>query len=373
MNLKKLVLLNFIRVFILILVFKITIFVIPYWGFFPFKEYITRHNLPSYISIFAHFDGVHYLRIAQDGYYEFSQAFFPVYPLLIRFFRFLFSGNYLTSALAISNICFITGMYFAYKYAQTVVKDKAWLFVLLYLVFPTSFFFNGVYTEGLFFLLFFMHLYALQKKYFVLAGVIASVASATRLIGVLFIIPLFFAIFREKKKRIYKGVILVLPFVGFLVYCVYLYVTTGNPFFFFTSQTAFGANRSTSLILLPQVYYRYLKIFLTAKYDFAYLLAAFEVIVCTVFLIISTIYSVASYKKKDWQEFAIGLFSIINIVLPTLTGTFSSIARYALFSPAVFLFFASLKSKVVQRDIIIISFFLQCLLFSFFAQGYFVG
>jgi len=373
MNLKQLVFLSLLRIVILILAVKITAYFIPYWGFFPFKDYVTKHNLPEHISIFGYFDGAHYLRIAQDGYYEFSQAFFPVYPILIRAISNFFSNNFLVAALALSNVSFIAGLYFAYKTALTFNKDKAWLFILFYLSFPTSFFFTAVYTEGLFFLLFYSYIYFLKKKEFGTAAIIAAFASATRFIGIFFFIPMLFSLINEKKNKLHKLVLSISPFIGFLLYACYLYFSTGNPFFFFTSQTAFGANRSTHLILLPQVYYRYLKIFLTANYDFAYLLAAFEVLVFTFCLVVILLYCRSVFKKKDWFFLSIGIFSLINIILPTLTGTFSSIARYALFSPAVFFYLANIKNTLVKRDLIIISFFIQLLLFSFFAQGYFVG
>src|SRR5690242_7110394 len=52
---------------------------------FPYVEILRETGLPHWIWSFGNFDGVHYLRIAKDGYaYQYTQAFFPLYPILIK-------------------------------------------------------------------------------------------------------------------------------------------------------------------------------------------------------------------------------------------------------------------------------------------------
>ncbi|CAN5898328.1 hypothetical protein BH23ACT11_BH23ACT11_27800 [soil metagenome] len=56
------------------------------------------------MSIWAHFDGEHYARLASNGYLEspnnMSPAFFPLYPLLMRGLAELFGGPISLEALA---------------------------------------------------------------------------------------------------------------------------------------------------------------------------------------------------------------------------------------------------------------------------------
>src|SRR3989304_9578488 len=78
-------------------------FFIPYLGFFPYKEIAAQYNLPRFLTALANFDGAHYLLIAKNGYSQYQQAFFPLYPLLIRSLSFIFLNNYLLTALVISN------------------------------------------------------------------------------------------------------------------------------------------------------------------------------------------------------------------------------------------------------------------------------
>jgi len=81
---------NIIKLFItwrlsLFLIAFVSIFLITKFGArFPYVDRVLEiTNLPSWIWGFGNFDGVHYLRIAQNGYTsDYSQAFFPLFPLL---------------------------------------------------------------------------------------------------------------------------------------------------------------------------------------------------------------------------------------------------------------------------------------------------
>ena len=64
--------------------------VIPYLGFFPYKDRLPGYNLPSWLSSLANFDGIYYISIARHGYSQYEQAFFPLYPMLIKFLTPLF-------------------------------------------------------------------------------------------------------------------------------------------------------------------------------------------------------------------------------------------------------------------------------------------
>ena len=368
---------------------------VPYLGFFPYKELLVEFNLPTWVSSFANFDGIHYLLIAKQGYSQYEQAFFPLYPLLIKTVSFVIP-NYLITSLLISTISFGAGLVFFSKLLRSwEIKSNAPLFFLL--AFPTTFFFGVVYTEGLFFMLFILSLYFLQRKNFWAAGLCAALSSFTRLIGIFLIIPFFFQLIAEKHinfknfKFVIKNYIflLVSPLLGLFSYMVFLWKTTGDPLFFFNSQPIFGAHRSTHLILLPQVYFRYLKILFTANRNFQWFLSLFEMSVFSfVFIILvldlikiaqkllkpsANLRGLQLSIKTGYMLIGLNLFSLINLVLPTLTGTFSSIPRYALFSLSFFLYLSQIKSQVVKIGILALFIFMQIALLSFFVQGYFVG
>lgn len=391
-------------VFLLLVVSRISLFItsfiahifVPYLGFFPYKELLVEYKLPTWVSSLASFDGIHYLLIAKQGYSQWEQAFFPLYPLLIRLFSLLIS-NYLVAALLISNISFGIGLFFFQKLLKEQKIKSAWpLFFLL--SFPTAFFFGVVYTEGLFFMLLILSLYFLHTKSYRLAGFFAALASATRLVGIFLVIP-FFLHFLTGKEGVVKDVksnllkfrfIYLTPLIGLFIYMTYLWISTGDPLFFFNSQPLFGANRSTHLILLPQVYFRYLRILFTANHDFQWYLSLFEVSAFTfvfVILLLDLTKIIQQILKPlthlrgvqaqnivwNYNKLGLSLFSLINLILPTLTGTFSSIPRYALFSVSAFLYLAQIESKSIRIGIIILFATFQILLLSLFVQGYFIG
>ncbi len=365
---------------------------IPYLGFFPYKELLLDYRLPAFINALASFDGTQYLTLVREGYNTYTQAYFPLYFLLVRLVSFLFPTpdaprphNDLLAALFVSNLCFAAGLYFFRNYLFALFggkKKRAYGVVALLLLFPTSFYFGAVYTEGLFFLLVAAFLYFLRRKTYLLAALAAALASATRLMGAFLFIPLLFHFlpllrdYLKRKKWLApppKLLYLISPFVGLTTYCTYLWITVGDPFFFFNAQPAFGANRSTSLITLPQVYYRYIRILFTAAPNFQYFVSLFEMLMFTFVCAVLSLDFIKSIKKKSNERIGLNIFSFVNMLLPTLTGTFSSVPRYALFSLSLFLFLGELENKTLKIILSLVFAVLHIVVFAFFAQGYFVG
>lgn len=351
---------------------------IPFIGFFPGRDVALNYNLPEFMANTANFDGVHYLSIAKIGYVQYEQAFFPFYPLLIRLVGIFFNQNYLLAAIFLSNLCFLSGLWFLYQYLKLIKIDTKilkWFFIFL-LVFPTSFFFSIVYNEGLFFLLLTSSLYFWKKEKYLIASILAAMSSLTRLIGIFIFIPFLIDSIFSKTKQIKKYILSFSPFIGLLIYSIYLYFATGDALFFFNSQPAFGANRSTSLILFPQVIYRYIKIFIIAAHDFKYFIAIFELVFflfCSLILSLQLIKILKNLKKIDYPMLGLNLFSFANLVLPTLTGTFSSLPRYSLISISIFIYLAQIKNILVKILMIIIFIILHFFALAFFSQGYFVS
>ncbi len=392
---------------------------IPYLGFFPYKELLADFHLSNFITSLANFDGLHYLMIAKNGYSQYEQAFFPLYPLLIKFLGLLFLDNYLIAGLVISNLSFLLGLYIFSKYLKLLFKNnQQWnnptiLTILFLLFFPTSFFFGAVYTEGLFFFLLITSLYFLKKEQYSLAAIFAILSSLTRLVGVFLIIPISIELIQKLKiksqnhksklKKLnftdltsnYYLLTAISPIIGLLIYCLYLWLTTGDALMFLHSQWAFGANRTSNLILLPQVYYRYINIFLTANHNFQYFIALFEFAVFNFVLIILILDLLklmggaegrapdSAQRSEHWREgnprqdpsilLGLNLFSFANLLLPTLTGTLSSIPRYALFSISFFLYLSQIKNRLIKITLVLIFAIFHIIMLGFFSQGYFVS
>lgn len=371
---KKISLFFFVRLLLILFVSLIGKIYIPYRGFFPYQEIEALSKLPTFISAFANFDGVHYIKIAMYGYQQYDQAFFPLYPLLIHIISIFVGFRYLLVGLLISNSCFFIGLVYLYKLCRLMMKEEKFWWVLCFIfIFPTAFFFSAVYTEGLFFMLFMGVLYYLHTGRFKLLVLFAILSSLTKFIGVFLVIPIFFYFWFEKRQLSLKNILILFsPIFGLAIYCLYLLKTTGDPFFFFTSQKVF-ANRSTHIILLPQVYFRYFKIFLTNQFSTAFFVAAVEMLLFSLVFIACCIEFIFSYKKRNYFFLSLSIFSLLSIVLPTLTGTFSSIPRYALFAPSVFFFLAKIESKKIKIISVFVMGTLQVILLMLFIQGYFVS
>ncbi len=351
---------------------------IPYLGFFPYKEELLKYQLPKYIYSLSNFDGVHYLHIAEKGYSQYQQAFFPLYPLLIKLLNPIFN-NYLITGLIISNFSFFLGLYFFIEYLKLILKNftfKKQIFFILFLIsFPTSFFFGSLYTEGLFFLLFSLTLYFLQKEKYFFSILFGFLTATTRLIGLFLFIPIIFYWYKKiktlksfNKKQVFIGFLTIIaPVLGLLSYCFYLWKTTGDPLMFFHAQPAFGANRSTHLIILPQVIWRYIKIFFTANINWQYFVSLFEFVIFIFVFLILILDFLKNFFKKNFLLIGLNLFSLTNLILPTLTGTLSSISRYSLFSLSFFIYLINLKNSFLKIFLIIIFSILQIIILSFFS------
>jgi hypothetical protein len=73
------------------------------------------------------------------------------------------------------------------------------------------------------------------------------------------------------------------------------------------------------------------------------------------------------------DRLGLNLFSFANLLLPTLTGTFSSIPRYALLSFSVFLYVGQIKQSWIKASIAVAFIILHVLIMGFFVQGYFIS
>lgn len=367
------------------------VLIIPNFGNrFPYANTsLIPTGLPAWIWGFGNFDGVHYLRLAQDGYKaEFSQAFFPLYPLFIHIFNVIPKNSFLDirtyvdpgyfyTALILSNAFFLLALILFYKLIRIDFNQKvAFRSLILLIVFPTSFYFGAVYTESLFLFLSLGALYFLRKNNFLVSGVFGALATATRIFGLLLLPVLLIEIFLKVKKKeidldsreFVKAIIGVLlaPF-GILLYMLFLRINFENPLYFLTSQPSFGAGRySGGLILLPQVIYRYLKIFVTVPVTSQLFLNAFLEFSFTVIILVCLLLFL---KKMRISYF---IFTLGCIILPTLTGTFSSMPRYALMS---FLLLPLIVNaiKSYYKVLVVIFLAIGIILTSLFVRGYWVA
>jgi hypothetical protein len=353
------------------------------------KDYLGG-GLSNYMRLplfwgFSNFDGEHYVSIAQNGYAPLQHFFFPVYPLLIRsiaavlghsLFLFNLSGILVSF---VSTAVFLVGLVQLLKidYSHKVTE----LTILLLVLSPASFFFFMVYTESLFLSLAVWCLYFSRRRLFLPAVILASIASATKVIGFSLGVAILFEIlapswpiknvFEVVKKNIKELLLVLFSTTGLFGYMAFLQKETGDALVFLHKISVFGDQRSSTLIFLPQVFYRYVfKIIpnLTNYWPTTFT-TLLEFAVAVLFLLIC-IFSFRTLRKSYW------IYLVIGFLIPTLAGSFSSLPRYVIVLFPAFLYLATLlenKKKVYTYIVFAIFGLLQIISLMLFFRGYWLS
>jgi hypothetical protein len=214
----------------------------------------------------SRWDSGWYSSIVRDGYSyspgrQSNVAFFPLYPLLIRFMS---TGHEspLVAALVVDHLAFLGALIYLYALARRVLPDREsaerslWLLAL----FPTSFFYSAFYTESLFLFLSAGALFHVQVRQWHWAVLFAALASACRgpgifLYGLLMLEWMkdaswsFTTLFRAQSWRNlghaarlqWRTLLLIQASVlGLAAFMSYLYLRFGNPLLFAEVQSEWG-------------------------------------------------------------------------------------------------------------------------------------
>lgn len=208
-------------------------------------------------EVMVRWDAAHYIGLAQrgyDGYIEDGKhiflVFFPLYTWILRAFNFIIP-NAAAAGMGISSVCYGIGCCFLYALCKKRYSKRTAVMAVVFIsVFPFSFFYGGIMTEGLFFMTAAAALYYTSGHRWLLAGVFGALAALTRMNGVLLIAAagaeLFeyykpldgrFKINRRNLIEAVKRLPLVfLPIIGTFIYLGLNWYIDGSPFAFVTHQ-----------------------------------------------------------------------------------------------------------------------------------------
>jgi len=328
---------------------------IVYQPSFPYAYTILPDfGVPQWLYSWANFDGVHYITIVDHGYVGTGliQAFFPVFPLLVRVMSLALPST-LLAGLVTANLAAVGLALIWFALAKDIGgRTFAWWSLACLFLFPTSFYLGAYYTESIFLSLVAASFLAARHKYWWVAGGLVALASATRVVGVLLVPSLLLMLLQQqlsqKSPRRWQNwvratqqmltehfpavVAITMGIMGLLAYMLYLQIEFNDSLYFFHVQNEFGGIRQENLVMYPQVLWRAVKILLTVSpTSWLYLVYVQEFVVGLVGLAAI----LWSFTKTKWWPYS--LFSLGVLVVPTLTGTFSSLPRYALVSLALFL------------------------------------
>lgn len=327
----------------------------------------------------SNFDGVFYTAISQYWYRGLDQAFFPLYPISIWVFSNIFVIKPSAAGIFVGVLCLFFMLLFLYKLMDVDhLKKYAFWSIIFYISFPTSFFLANIYTESIFLFLIILSFYLARKGNRVASALTASLATSTRVVGILILPSIaweFYLQYKDQNRKfnlkslfMYLWPIFLIP-TGLFSYMIFLWYKYADPLLFVHIQPAFGAGRSGGdVILLPQLIFRYAKIFTSVPYaSMTFWISALEFFM----FIASLVLLYFAYINKIRKSYI--LFGLLVIIFPTLSGTLSSFPRYALASFPLFIYLGTIKNIPIKITFLIFGLIVEAILAVLFFRGYFVS
>jgi hypothetical protein len=198
------------------------------------------HDLGAFTDVWARWDSVWFLRIAEHGYAVGSShgdtAFYPLYPLTIAGLGHVFGGHYVLAGLLISLAASLGAFFLLHRLAEERLgADGARRAVLYLAVFPMSLFLVAIYSESLFLLLALASILLAERGRWLPAWTTAALALLTRIAGLALLPALALMAWRSPdRRRALAGI--AIPAVLFTAYPAFLAAHTGNGWRFLHSQ-----------------------------------------------------------------------------------------------------------------------------------------
>lgn len=273
---------EFSRIFFTAIGFRIVIYCISAL-IMAFKITDGALTLDTFLANWCRWDSNHYINIATNGYrgaVEFCDTcreaaltkgispevmqngqhlflvFFPLYPYTLRFAN-LFFPDIRMAGMFLSSLTYAFGCVYMYRlikldYGSTIAQNS----VILISLFPFSFFFGGIMTEGLFLFISAAMLYYIRKHKWWPAILFGCLATLTRLQGTLLIIPAgleLLCVYRpwdmirtkdysKLKEMIGRGLSLLLMLSGTVIYLFINWKVDGYPLSFLLYQDSHWHN-----------------------------------------------------------------------------------------------------------------------------------
>jgi hypothetical protein len=363
----------------LALVSWLSLRIFPRFAFYPAQlpdNFLMNHPL---LDGWARWDAAHYIAVAQFGYGGSGNpspgggaGFFPLYPLLMRGAVGLFGVDPTPSALAvaaiaISNVCFMISIALFIWLGRDQIGDAAARqAALLLCVTPFGFFFNAAYSESLFLMLSLLCLVLARDQRYWMAGLVAGLASGSRLVG-LALLPaiLFMAYRRGTFRRDFVGMTMLAP-SGLVAFFIYSWRKFDDPFAYFHTQSEWGG-WSEHVRHYAELFLKHPRQTLTG--DPRDLIILFNVVLAAIFL---------AFLPMVWRKLDPGtaLFTTLLVVVQGIM-TWVSLGRYLL--PAVGVYFvagvllAKPRWNGWPRDLVLITSTLAlALLTVLYAHGFWV-
>lgn len=298
---------------------------------------------PAWLDGWFQFDAGWYYSIVTTGYaYEPGQqssiAFFPAFPGLVGAVSWLFGdvqvvGTVLALAAGLAAVL----LYSRWVCARLPARS-ATIAVGVLLLYPFSLYLYGaMYADSLFLLSALGAFLLLERRQYVLAGLVGALATAGRPVGVAvaagLVVRMLELLAQDRDERGWGGVLRSVPRVrwreagvllsgaGLLGWMTYLWIEFGNPLAFVEVESAPGWDQGVG----PRTWFKlaYLELFAEGRWRMA-LLLSIQAAACLVAVLA---------LRRVWRRFGAGYFvyALIVLAIPILgTKDFMGTGRYVL-------------------------------------------
>jgi Mannosyltransferase (PIG-V) len=207
---------------------------------------VTR-DLGWVTDIWARWDSVWFLRIAEHGYGSLegaAAAFYPLYPATVGLLGRVFFGHYVLAGIVVSLAATLAAFVLFHDLAETKLGAEGARRAVLYLaLFPMALFLQAVYSESLFLLLSVAAFVLAERRRFLPAGVVAGLALLTRPVGFALLPSLALFAWRAPERKAALVRLASAPLL-FVVYPLVLWQQRDDPWAFARAQDIWSRHLS---------------------------------------------------------------------------------------------------------------------------------
>ena len=205
------------------------------------------HDLGAVTDVWARWDSVWFLRIAEHGYDAASgaaSAFYPLYPAAVGLLGRGLLGHYVLGGILISLLAAFGSFLLLHLVAEERLgADGARRAVLYLAVFPFALFLQAVYSESLYLLLTLAAFVLAERGRWPAAGAVAGLALLTRPTGVALLPALALLAWRDRHRARALTSLALAPLL-FAAYPLYLWRADGDAWAFLRAQRMWSRHLS---------------------------------------------------------------------------------------------------------------------------------
>jgi hypothetical protein len=205
------------------------------------------HDLGAVTDVWARWDSVWFLRIAEHGYGSAkgaAAAFYPLYPAAVALLGRVLFGHYVLAGILVSLASAFASFLLLHRIAEERLGAEGARRAVLYLaVFPFALFLQAVYSESLYLLLTLAAFLLAERGRFLAAGAVTGFALLTRPTAAALLPALVLLAWRERDRVRALASLAVAPLI-FAAYPLYLWWAEGDPWQFLHAQRIWSRHLS---------------------------------------------------------------------------------------------------------------------------------